>query len=221
MSVDLAVFCDGACKGNGYSGAKGGWAWAAWVAGKVAGTPVSTGSNRLQMGPGGEAPTNQRAELCALLEALRWLVASKLPGATIYTDSMYAINCTSKWGPAWRRKGWKRDSGEPLQNLDLIQPLVALWSSRWILQHVAGHQKGDGWQAYGNNWVDRAAVAAVEGSTVVSTTDIMLAASVASAPFTPTVVAPAVATATAARTNAKPTSLYKSNDIRSWFGGGQ
>jgi hypothetical protein len=134
---------------------------------------------------------------------------------------MYAINCTSKWGPAWRRKGWKRDSGEPLQNLDLIQPLVALWSSRWILQHVAGHQKDGGWQAYGNNWVDRAAVAAAEGNTVVSTTDIMLAASVASSSFTPTVAAPTPASAVATATKAKPTSLYKSNDIRSWFGGGQ
>ncbi len=108
------------------------------------------------------AATNQRAELMALLEAIRHGV-----DATIYTDSMYAINCTSVWGPSWKRKGWKRDSGEPLQNLDLIQPLVALWDkSRWPLRHVKGHQTGSSPEAYGNNWVDRAAVQASLGETV-------------------------------------------------------
>jgi ribonuclease HI len=106
------------------------------------------------------AATNQRAELMALLEALRaWSSANGGP-VTIMTDSMYTINCTSKWGPAWARKGWRRDSGEPLQNLDLIKPLVALWRPAWRLEHVRGHQTNGGWQAHGNNWVDRAAVEA-------------------------------------------------------------
>lgn len=106
--------------------------------------------------------TNQRAELMALLEAMRHGI-----NATIYTDSMYAINCTSVWGPSWKKKGWKRDSGEPLQNLDLIQPLVALWDkTRWPLRHVRGHQTGSSPEAYGNNWVDRAAVQASLGETV-------------------------------------------------------
>ena len=99
----------------------------------------------------------------ALLEALRsWSTLNGGP-VTILTDSMYAIYCTTKWGPAWARKGWKRDSGEPLQNLDLIKPLVAMWRPAWQLVHVRGHQTGGGWQAYGNNWVDRAAVVAAGG----------------------------------------------------------
>lgn len=151
------IFCDGACSGNGTARAVAGWAWGYWP-GHVAGPPARHGSGRL-------APpaTNQRAELMALLEALRsW---SSLNGGpvTVMTDSMYAINCTTKWGPAWARKGWRRDSGEPLQNLDLIKPLVALWRSAWRLEHVRGHQTGGGWQAHGNNWVDRAAVAAAGG----------------------------------------------------------
>ena len=73
---------------------------------------------------------------------------------------MYAINCASVWGPSWKRKGWKRDAGE-IMNLDLIRPLVEEWAScRVPLKHVRGHQSA-GPEAHGNNWVDRAAVAAV------------------------------------------------------------
>jgi ribonuclease HI len=134
-----------------------GWAWALWPS-LPAGEPTAARGAKLIMG----AATNQRAELMALLEAIRYGT-----DATIYTDSMYAINCTSVWGPSWKKKGWKRDSGEPLQNLDLIQPLVALWDKkRWPLRHVKGHQTGSSPEAYGNNWVDRAAVQASLGETV-------------------------------------------------------
>jgi hypothetical protein len=81
---------------------------------------------------------------------------------------MYSLNCTTKWGPGWKRKGWKRDSGEPLQNLDLIKPLVELWKPCWPIQHVRGHQTGSGPEVHGNNWVDRAAVAAAQGTEITS-----------------------------------------------------
>lgn len=165
MAATPSIFCDGACSGNGTRRAVGGWAWAYWP-GLARGEPTSARAAALATPP---AATNQRAELTALLEALRWWVAHAGGGpVTVFTDSMYAINCTSVWGPAWLRKGWTRASGEPLQNLDLIQPLVALWMAHgktrgWRLQHVRGHQTGSGPEVWGNNWVDRAAVAAGEG----------------------------------------------------------
>lgn len=161
-----SIFCDGACRGNGTRHAIAGWAWAYWP-GVARGEPQRVGSGR----PPGAA-TNQRAELTALLEALRWWSsASSGTGGgpvTIYTDSMYTINCTSKWGPSWRKAGWKRAGGEIIQNLDLIQPLVALWQPKWKLVHVRGHQTGSSPEAHGNNWVDRAAVAASIGTPVTS-----------------------------------------------------
>lgn len=160
-----SIFCDGACSGNGTARAVGGWAWAYWP-GVAAGEPERFRADRLA------APaTNQRAELMAILEALRWW--REQPGGgglvTVYTDSMYSINCMTKWGPSWRRKGWKRDSGEPLQNLDIIQPLVELWTAEaskraWRVVHVRGHQSGCSPEAHGNNWVDRAAVAGAQGT---------------------------------------------------------
>jgi ribonuclease HI len=165
MAATPSIFCDGACSGNGTKRAVGGWAWAYWP-GIARGEPTSARAEALATPP---IATNQRAELMALLEALRWWAGYAGGGAmVVYTDSMYAINCTSVWGPAWRRKGWTRASGEPLQNLDLIQPLVALWMANgaargWRLQHVRGHQSGSGPEVWGNNWVDRAAVEAAEG----------------------------------------------------------
>lgn len=155
-----SIFCDGACSGNGTRNALGGWAWAFWT-GAAVGEPDCSDSAKLEVPP---IATNQRAELKALLESLRWASSHPEYSITIYTDSMYAINCTSKWGPGWKRKGWKRDSGEPLQNLDLIKPLVDLWKPCWILQHVRGHQTGSGPLVHGNNWVDKAAVVAAHGS---------------------------------------------------------
>ena len=170
-----SIFCDGACSGNGTARAYGGWAWAYWP-GAAKGEPTAYGAQKLASSPG-QKPTNQRAELMALLEAIRFAQKQIGKTVTIYTDSMYAINCTSKWGPSWARKGWKRDSGEPLQNLDLIKPLVAAWNPTIPLVHVRGHQTGSGPAVHGNNWVDRAAVAAAKGEeihTVASPTVLAL-----------------------------------------------
>jgi ribonuclease HI len=159
-----SIFCDGACSGNGTRAAYGGWAWAFWP-GVARGEPAHYGAGKLKV-PHGAAATNQRAELTALLESLRFAAAHPELKITIYTDSMYSINCTSKWGPGWKRKGWKRDSGEPLQNLDIIKLLVEIWKPCWPLQHVRGHQTGTGPEVHGNNWVDRAAVAAARGEPI-------------------------------------------------------
>lgn len=155
------IFCDGACKGNGYKGALGGWAYAYWPGPRAVGEPQFSSASRLAVGPEGEAPTNQRAELKALLESLRFSKTLEGP-VIIHTDSQYAMNCTEKWGPRWKKAGWKRASGEPLQNLDLIKELVDIFATlgaRVSLKHVRGHQTNSSHEAWGNNWVDKAAVA--------------------------------------------------------------
>ena len=205
-----SMFCDGSCRGNGQKGAFGGWAWGYWD-GPIRGSPRTSGSAPLPASP---TPTNQRAELTALLEALRWLSACGVPSATIYTDSNYAIQCTSKWGPGWKRAGWKRSSGEPLQNLDLVKPLVELWKPQWKLQHVYGHQKGSSDEAYGNNWVDRAAVEAAESKMTVSPmmeyhpADVSLPLSLSLPLPLPLPLPPPTPRATA----------VKQQDLRKWFG---
>jgi ribonuclease HI len=165
----VSIFCDGACSGNGTRHAKAGWAWAYWP-GRAAGEAEHSGS-----GVPPAPATNQRAELTAILEALRWWRSLDGRAMTLYTDSMYSINCMTTWGPGWKRKGWKRAGGEPLQNLDLIVPMVDLWAAEatareWRIQHVRGHQSGSSPEAWGNNYVDRLAVVAAGGNTAPAIT---------------------------------------------------
>ena len=59
----------------------------------------------------------------------------------------------------------------------MIKPLVAAWNPTIPLVHVRGHQTGSGPAVHGNNWVDRAAVAAAKGEeihTVASPTVLAL-----------------------------------------------
>ena len=233
----MSIFCDGACSGNGRKGAVGGWGWAYWPLSGVRGAPEVAAADRLDVPPGLPA-TNQRAELTALLKVLRWLSAYSVPSVNIYTDSMYTINCTSVWGPAWKKAGWKRKTGEPLLNLDLIIPLVELWRPAWALHHVRGHQTNSSPEAYGNNWVDQAAVAGAEGRVLVPGpyigTAAAAAAAVAGAIKPPTEktdiitmkekaskadMVPASLTLLPSTTKPKPLTLAaaKQTDLRSWF----
>lgn len=208
MQMNGSMFCDGSCRGNGQRGAFGGWAWGFWV-GPILGSPIADGSAPLPHTP---TPTNQRAELTALLEALRWLSAQGVSSATIYTDSNYAIQCTSKWGPGWKKAGWKRSSGEPLQNLDLVKPLVDIWKPQWRLQHVYGHQKGTSDEAYGNNWVDRAAVEAANTKVTVSPQKLYV-------PPLENIVVPAPVVLKQKLSEYKTSqTVIKQQDIRKWFG---
>lgn len=169
-TTEHSIFCDGACPGNGTKTARASWAFAYWPhpLHTVGGPPATEEAAPLDpLTP----QTNQRAELTALLRALEWakeeLITESGSTITIYTDSVYAMKCTTEWGPKWKRDGWTRSSGKPLENLDLVKPLVDLWQSEntadhtWVLEHVPGHSKKPGPEKHGNDWVDAAAVAAL------------------------------------------------------------
>lgn len=116
------VFTDGACSGNP---GRGGWAWAVAPDGAV-------------FGSGGAArTTNQRMELQAVLEALR-----ALPGdLTIVSDSTYVIHCfRDRWWVRWQANGWKNSQRQPVKNVDIWEPLIALVQERqpkwrWVKGH--------------------------------------------------------------------------------------
>jgi ribonuclease HI len=134
----IEVFTDGACSGNP---GRGGWAWAVAPDGE-------------RFGSGGAAhTTNQRMELQAVLEALR-----SLPGdVTIVSDSTYVVNCfRDKWWVKWQSNGWKNSQRQPVANVDIWEPLIALVQERKpTFRWVKGHS-GDKM----NDLVDQLAVAA-------------------------------------------------------------
>ncbi|CAH7675925.1 ribonuclease H-like domain-containing protein, partial [Phakopsora pachyrhizi] len=139
------VYCDGACSGNGRKGVQ---------------TPAGSGvwwqdtAKRLP----GPAQSNNRAELYAI-----WLALQSDPDPNskmeILTDSQYSINCFGKWLPKWLSNNYKKSSGEPVENQDLIEAIRLKLEFRdrlnprgVVFTYVKGHS-GD----YGNTQADKLA----------------------------------------------------------------
>ena len=151
------IFCDGSARGNGQKGARAGYGLAVLLDGFI----FKKISVKL---PAEEPQTNQRAELQAFFHAFR-IVKERQSPTTIYTDSMYSINCITVWATGWKKKGWKKADGKPVLHLDIIEPMVILYEeikSLLEIKHVKGHQKGNSYEAQGNNLADELATQAAD-----------------------------------------------------------
>ncbi|KAH7886221.1 ribonuclease H-like domain-containing protein [Phlebopus sp. FC_14] len=128
-----AVYCDGACKGNGQSGS-------------VAGIGVWWGHNDprniSERCPGDQ--TNNRAELIAIVRILETVPPLKRR-LVIRTDSKYSIQCVTSWIFKWMQNGFLAADGKPVKNRALIKYLTALLHARRTtsqvveFEHVRGH----------------------------------------------------------------------------------
>jgi len=149
MSGSIMIFTDGAASGNP---GPGGWA-----------AVVATPDGHVRELGGGEAhTTNNRMEMTAAIEALRFVRDHSAP-VTIHTDSTYLIKGISGWISGWRRRGWKTSAGEPVKNRELWEALDELTrarpsSARVTWSHVRGHVG-----VPGNERVDAIAVAFTRG----------------------------------------------------------
>lgn len=128
----LVIFTDGGCSGNP---GPGGWAYCL----------VDDAGNLLEERWGAEAQTtNNRMELSATVAALsRVLEHPEFQGLpiTLYTDSQYVQKGISEWIQAWKARGWRTSSKEPVKNRDLWEELDRLNSFlaiswRWVKGHA-------------------------------------------------------------------------------------
>jgi ribonuclease HI len=138
-SPPLVVATDGSCLRNP---GPGGWCWFVsedcWAAGAE------------------PATTNNRMELLAVAMVLE-AVPDDRP-VHIQADSSYVIDALTKWRHGWKRRGWRTASGDPVKNLDLIERLDELVTTRMpTFEWVRGH---DGHAA--NEAADERARAAAE-----------------------------------------------------------
>jgi ribonuclease HI len=123
--------------------------------------------------------TNQDAELVAFQYAFTDIEtkhADQQAGnpITIYSDSMYAINCITTWGPLWKVQGWKRKArgsgGKPLEHIHIIAPLVDFWERHQdhiTITHIPAHQLAAQSRIYpysGNALADKLARAKAQGT---------------------------------------------------------
>lgn len=122
-----SVYTDGACTGNP---GPGGWGVVVYF---------NDGSIH-EMGDAAARTTNNKMEMQAAIAALKFFHASgQTESITLHTDSEYLINCVTKWVKGWKRKGWKKADGNPVQNQDLLEILDELNTRQVNWQHVRGH----------------------------------------------------------------------------------
>ncbi|KAJ7138533.1 putative ribonuclease H1 [Mycena crocata] len=122
MAYHLEACVDGACRGNGRLDA---------VAGAGIWVPILPGALHYHPLPSYPRPTNQRAELTAVILALTAGLEKQFGVCvnnlhqpffilTVRTDSQYAVDCM-KWVYGRIRFGWFKSTGDKVENQDLIQ----------------------------------------------------------------------------------------------------
>jgi ribonuclease HI len=122
-----SIYTDGACTGNP---GPGGWGVVVYF---------NDGSVH-EMGDASPRTTNNKMEMQAAIAALKYFHASgQSQPITLYTDSEYLINCVTKWVKGWKKKGWKKADGNPVQNQDLLEILDELNNRLVSWQYVRGH----------------------------------------------------------------------------------
>ena len=133
----ITIYTDGGCSGNP---GPGGWAFAVSENGKL----VSTSS-------GGDAQTtNNKMELTAVINALRFALDKGEREVTILTDSQYVKNGITQWIHSWKRNGWRTSSKAPVKNVEYWVQLDSLNSSlsvtwSWVKGHagIEGNEECD------------------------------------------------------------------------------
>jgi len=137
QDTDLAVFTDGACRGNPGPGS-----FAYLVQG-------FTGNILSKNAIAEKYTTNNKMELKAAIEGLRQAKMIKTHTGTIhlYTDSKYVVDGITKWVQGWKKRGWKKADNKPPENLDIWQALdqevdKCLVEFHWVKGH-AGHPQNE------------------------------------------------------------------------------
>ncbi len=122
-----AVYTDGACSGNP---GPGGWGVLVQL----------TNGQEQELGGGALQTTNNRMELQAAIEAVKFLDSiSSSAKACIYTDSEYVKNGITKWLLNWKKRGWKTAQGKAVLNQDLWEALDAWSPNRHEWQYIKAH----------------------------------------------------------------------------------
>jgi ribonuclease HI len=124
----IVIYTDGASKGNP---GPGGW-----------GALVAYEKRVVELGGAEDNTTNNRMELRAVWEALALAREYKDAQILLYTDSAYVMNGATKWGRAWKARGWMTKEHKPVLNRDMWEPfleLVAAYAGRIEWNNIGGH----------------------------------------------------------------------------------
>lgn len=142
MSNKVAVFTDGACRGNP---GPGGW-----------GAILRYGDKEKELYGGESHTTNNRMELMAAIQALEAL--TRPCDIVLTTDSQYVRKGITEWLAQWKRRGWMTASKEPVKNQDLWERLDRATQQHriqwdWIKGH-SGHPENERADQLANRAID-------------------------------------------------------------------
>ncbi len=128
----ITIYTDGGCSGNP---GPGGWAYAAY----------KDGVDLASSSGGSASTTNNKMELTAVINALKFAIDAKCSEVEIRTDSQYVKNGITSWIFGWKKKGWKTAGGDPVKNKEYwleLDELNTRLSVTWTW--VKGHAGIDG-----------------------------------------------------------------------------
>jgi ribonuclease HI len=121
MVYKMEIYVDGGCRGNGREGSIG-------VGAAIFELKHGRQKEWYKILPQYPPPTNQRAEITAIIIALdraldkyHNLDSNPWLDVKIYSDSRYAIGCMTKWISKWSENGWINAAGNEFANRDLIE----------------------------------------------------------------------------------------------------
>jgi len=110
-------------------------------------------------------PTNQRAELYAILKALKTIkknLQDIIYNIIIYTDSKYSIQSLTQWIIEWKKNNWKTSSGKDVMNQDIIKKIDKItekYGGKIDYIHVFSHTKKKDFYSVSNDIADKLAKA--------------------------------------------------------------
>jgi ribonuclease HI len=138
---DILIFTDGASEGNP---GPAGWAAIIIYTDNTVKSVGAVSSMKVAEIGGREArATNNRMELMAAIEALRWVINHQFPDyfrLNIYSDSAYLVNGMNQWIHGWQKNGWQTKEKKTVSNIDEWKELLRLAADRKITwQLLAGH----------------------------------------------------------------------------------
>lgn len=140
----IAIYSDGACRGNPGPGAWG-------CLGQN-----EKGDVLFERSGFSEETTNNRMEMTGAVEALkettfvlveRW-ADCKNSDVILYTDSKYIVDGMNSWLAGWKARGWKKadkktpENVELWQSLDFYQDKFKSLTFKWVKGH-AGHPQNE------------------------------------------------------------------------------
>jgi len=132
MPQTLSIYTDGGCRGNPGLGS---WAFAVYFGNTYRGQKSSAEAYT----------TNNKMEIKALLEALKWVEKQKFTLDSIvyiYSDSTYVQQGYKNWLGNWVKRNWRTASGTQVKNKDLwkeVSKYKNLLNSRVSVEKVKGH----------------------------------------------------------------------------------